>query len=674
MPYKKVIMQHPFTNDLIKETSPYLLQHAHNPVNWVSWSEEAFEQAKREDKMVLVSIGYSACHWCHVMEHESFEDEEVATWMNRYFVCIKVDREERPDVDQVYMTAVQLMTQKGGWPLNCFTLPDGKPIYGGTYFQKEHWVQVLKSLEHTYRNKREEVLDYANKLQQGIQQSEWIQVPEAIQTFQKEKVDELVLRWSHSFDNREGGSNRAPKFPLPNNYEFLLRYAHANQDEKIMKHVVLTLDKMALGGIYDQLGGGFCRYSVDVLWKVPHFEKMLYDNAQLVGLYAKAFSLTKNQSYKDLIIQTLAWVEREMTTKEGAFYSALDADSEGVEGKFYCWSEQELKQTLQEDFEWVKDYYNINQLGYWEEGQYILLRKEHQLDFCKRTKIAPEKIAEINQLLFDERKSRVRPGLDYKCLTSWNAMMLKAYIDAYFALEDEQYLHAAIKNAKWVQQYQLQDNLHLFHNYVDGKASIDGFLEDYAHVIAAFIRLYEATFEEEYLLLAKNLADKTIIDFQDERSKMFYFTDKNHQLIARKMDINDNVLPSSNSVMCHNLFLLGHFFANEEYIELAEQMLMNVYHGMENYGSGYSNWALTLMNFTHGFKEIAITGSESKSNNLKIQGNYLPNALFCGGKKSTLPLLEGKDLTQNLYYSCENKTCSAPESDVNLFINGLMKN
>jgi uncharacterized protein len=316
-------MQHPFTNDLIKETSPYLLQHAHNPVNWVAWSKEAFEQAKREDKMVLVSIGYSACHWCHVMEHESFEDEEVATWMNRYFVCIKVDREERPDVDQVYMTAVQLMTQKGGWPLNCFTLPDGKPIYGGTYFQKEHWIQVLKSLEQTFRNKREEVLDYANKLQQGIQQSEWIQVPEAILTFQKEKVDELVLRWSHSFDNREGGSNRAPKFPLPNNYEFLLRYAHTTQDEKIMKHVILTLDKMALGGIYDQLGGGFCRYSVDVLWKVPHFEKMLYDNAQVVSLYAKVYSLTKNQSYKDLIIQTLAWVEREMTTKEGAFYSAL---------------------------------------------------------------------------------------------------------------------------------------------------------------------------------------------------------------------------------------------------------------------------------------------------------------------------------------------------------------
>jgi uncharacterized protein len=314
--------------------------------------------------------------------------------------------------------------------------------------------------------------------------------------------------------------------------------------------------------------------------------------------------------------------------KRRRFLQCFDADSEGVEGKFYCWSEKELKQFLKEDFEWVKDYYNINQLGYWEEGQYILLRKEHQVDFCKRTKITPEKIAEVNQLLFDERKTRVRPGLDYKCLTSWNAMMIKGYIDAYLALEEEQYLHAAIKNAKWIQQFQLQDNLHLYHNYVDGKPSIDGFLEDYAHVIAAFIRLYEATFEEEYLILAKNLTDKTIIDFQDENSNMFYFTNKNNSLIARKMDNNDNVIPASNSVMCHNLFLLGHFFANEEYIKVAQQMLMNVYHGMENYGSGYSNWALTLMNFTHGFKEIAITGPSSKANTNKLQAYYLPNVLF----------------------------------------------
>lgn len=667
---------HKFTNDLIKETSPYLLQHAHNPVNWLPWSDQAFKKAEDEGKLVLISIGYSACHWCHVMEHESFEDEEVATWMNRYFVCIKVDREERPDVDQVYMTAVQLMTQRGGWPLNCFTLPNGKPIYGGTYFQKENWIQILKSLEHTYRNKRDEVLDYAEKLTEGVQMSENIVVPQAIEAFSKEKLDELVLRWAHNFDSREGGSNRAPKFPLPNNYEFLLRYAVNNQNENVLNHVLLTLDKMAFGGIFDHLAGGFCRYSVDVLWKVPHFEKMLYDNAQLVSLYSKAYQYTKNETYKQIVIQTLSWVEKEMTNELGAFYSALDADSEGEEGKFYVWKEQEIQTLLGNDFDWVKVYYNINQLGFWEEGNYILMKTLHNEEFAKKQALSLEafeqKLAQVNSLLLQERSFRVRPGLDNKCLTSWNAMQIKAYIDAYFALGDETYLLAALKNGRWILKYQLEENGNLFHNFNGGKSAISGFLEDYAHVIAAFISLYQATFDEEWLEKAKKLLEITRVRFQNAENSMFYFTDENSALIARKMDINDNVTPATNSVMCMNLIHLGTYFQEESYIKQAKQMLMNVYDGMENYGSGYSNWALCLMNFLDSIQEVSITGPKWEANLREIAKNYLPNVLFSGGIKSNLSQLKDKDLSKDLFYVCENKTCSLPEQNVASFIKGLI--
>jgi uncharacterized protein YyaL (SSP411 family) len=664
------------TNDLIRETSPYLLQHAHNPVNWLPWSEEAFDLAKKENKLVLISIGYSACHWCHVMEHESFEDEEVATWMNRHFVCIKVDREERPDVDQVYMTAVQLMTQKGGWPLNCFTLPDGKPIYGGTYFPKENWIQVLRSLHQTFTTRLDEVLDYAAKMQEGIQRSELIDTPQEMKAFSEEKLHELVLRWTHSFDNREGGSNRAPKFPLPNNYEFLLAYASKNQDEKVLNHSLLTLDKMAFGGIYDQVGGGFCRYSVDVLWKVPHFEKMLYDNAQLLSLYAKAYQKTQNESYKTLVYQTTTWLDREMTTQEGGFYSALDADSEGEEGKFYVWKINELQDLLGVDFSWVKEYYNINQLGYWEEGNYILMKTVHNEQFAKKINLSSadfeSKINKVNSLLLEARKNRVRPGLDNKCLTSWNAMMIKGLVDAYFAFSDDLFLHTASKNLKWIEKNMLSVDLHLYHNFNGGKATIDGFLEDYAHLIEAYISMYQASFDEYYLEQAKKLTDKAKELFQDSNSKMFYFTKENSGLIARKMDINDNVTPATNSVMCKNLFVLGTYFHEEEYLKDAQQMLQNVYDGMEQYGSGYSNWAQVLMYFVYGVKEVCITGPNWKSNLKEIAKNYLPFCLFSGGKTSSLLSAKGKNFEEDLFYVCENKTCSFPEKSLTIFVQNLI--
>ena len=658
-----------YTNSLIHESSPYLLQHAHNPVDWVSWSDDAFEEAKRQNKMVLVSVGYSACHWCHVMEHECFEDEEVAALMNKFFICIKVDREERPDVDQVYMAAVQLMTQKGGWPLNCFTLADGRPIYGGTYFPKEQWMHILKSLQHTFENDKDKVEEYAEHLHEGIKNSELIKEAKKVELFSEEKLHELVLRWSRNFDTMEGGDSRAPKFPLPTNYEFLLHYGVKYQNEKVLNHVELTLDKMAMGGIYDQVGGGFSRYSVDMLWKVPHFEKMLYDNGQLLSLYSEAYKYFKKPLYKRIVFQTIAWLQNEMLTKDGAFYSALDADSEGDEGKFYCWDKEEMRKVLGDDFNWVSDFYNLNQRGYWEEEKYIPLRTESDKYFAQKMNWSSEdfeiNISRINQKLIDERSHRIRPGTDDKCLTSWNAMAIKGLCAAYSAFGEEEFLHLAIKNARWIVKSQLTNDGKLFRTYKNGKSTIDGFLEDYAHVISAFIGLYEVTFDSEWLEKAIQLTEITVEEFQDEKSKMFFFTSNSTQLIARKMELNDNVLPASNSVMAHNLFRLSHLYYNESYTKIAQQMLTNVYDGMEMYGSSYSNWGSLLLNIVNDYYQVSIIGNESQQMSLDLQKNYLPNVLFAGGNDLSIPVLADKKIdNETIIYVCYDGTCLAPSKSI----------
>lgn len=669
---------HKYTNSLIHESSPYLLQHAHNPVNWVAWSDKVFELAKNEDKLVLISVGYSSCHWCHVMEHECFEDEEVAELMNRYFINVKVDREERPDVDQVYMTAVQLMTQKGGWPLNCFTLPDGRPIYGGTYFPKDQWMHILKSLHHTWTNDKERALEYAERLHEGIINSELIGQPAKIDQFNEERLHELILRWSRNFDRMEGGDSRAPKFPLPNNYLFLLRYGTEFSDEKVMKHVELSLDKMALGGIYDQIGGGFTRYSVDMLWKVPHFEKMLYDNGQLLSLYAQAFKYFKKPLYKRILKQTTEWLEREMQSREGAFYSALDADSEGEEGKFYCWNPTEMRNVLESDFEWVKDFYNLNQRGYWEEEKYIQLRTEDDLDFAKKRSWFLEElesnIARINQKLLDERSHRVRPGLDDKCLTSWNAMVLKGYCDAYSALKEEDLLIVAKRLGRWLVKYQMKEDGKLWRTRKNGVSTIDGFLEDYAHSIDAFIALYQVTFEKEWLDHALKMTEIVQLEFFDAQSGMCFFTSKETSLIARKMEINDNVIPASNSVMANNFFKLGHLYYRQDLIDQAKQMLANVYDGMEQYGSGYTNWALLLMNMISTHFDVVIKGKEAISLGNEINARYLPYVTVAGGNDDSIPLLADKNSNDGtMIFVCYEGTCLLPTEDVNAALNLMNK-
>ena len=669
------------TNRLIHESSPYLLQHAHNPVDWFPWCDEAFTKARTENKLVLVSIGYSACHWCHVMEHESFEDEEVARMMNENFVCIKVDREERPDVDSVYMTAVQIMTVSGGWPLNCFTLPDGRPIYGGTYFQQEQWMKTLQTLSDYFKTEPEKVFQYADELTSAVKQAELVPAFSDKPAFTKEILDSCYENWKKRFDNNEGGPSRVPKFPLPNNYLFLLRYSQTlSQWERtnLIRHIDLTLTKMAYGGIYDQIGGGFARYSTDGYWKVPHFEKMLYDNAQLVSLYSEAYQLTKNNLYKQIVFETLEFICREMTSPsaDGGFYSALDADSEGEEGKYYVWTKESLTKTLSEgeDLELFCDYFNVNEIGFWEDENHILLRKKSDEEIAKIFGLSTEelqrKISEMKKKVLAVREKRIKPGLDNKILTSWNAIMIKGYADAYSVFHEKEFLDAALNGASYIMKYCSSEDkglLHLTPNPSPGgegrRGEVNGFLEDYAFTIEAFISLYAVTFDAAWLKRAKSLAEYALKHFYDPASSMFYFTsDLDSALIARKMEIQDNVIPSSNSAMAKSLFYLGKYFDNKQYAEISEKMLKQVQQEISAYGSGYSNWAMLLLHFTHPFYEVAIVGNSVDEKRKALSERYLPNAIFVGSKSSgELPLLENKYVEgKTLIYVCENKTCKAP--------------
>lgn len=669
-------MTHKHSNSLIHETSPYLLQHAHNPVNWHAWNKEVFELAKKEDKPVLVSIGYSACHWCHVMEHESFEDEPTAILMNDHFINIKVDREERPDVDQVYMTAVQLMTGHGGWPLNCFVLPDGRPIYGGTYFQKKQWQNILLNIADLWKNEREKILDYATQLTEGVKRTELISVNKEEVSFSIETLRQTISYWNARFDNAEGGPNRAPKFPLPNNYRFLLRYCYSptipeSETIGLKKHVNLTLRKMAFGGIYDQLGGGFARYSTDLLWKVPHFEKMLYDNAQLVSLYAEAYQATKNELYKEVVYETILFIQRELTSPEGAFYSALDADTEGEEGKYYVWTKEELKNILGAKYELAAAYFNVNESGYWEHDNYILVRDKTDAEVAKQfnisTKQLKKDIGQVKKELLDIREKRTPPGLDDKSLTSWNALMITGLVDAYKAFGENDFLILAQQNAKFIIDKQLKSDGSLFHSYKIGKSTINGFLEDYAFTIEAFIALYQSTIDEQWLETAKKLMDHTIQHFHDPKSGMFYFTsDTDEALIARKMELSDNVIPASCSSIAKSLFTLGHYYGNTDFIAMSKQMLNNVIRDIPQYGAGYSNWCMLMLHFIIPFYEVAIVGKDVDEKKKLFDKYHLPNVIFaCSRTASRLPLLMNRFVEgKTLVYVCENNTCNKPVEDV----------
>jgi uncharacterized protein YyaL (SSP411 family) len=663
------------TNRLIRQTSPYLLQHAHNPVDWRAWDDEALEAAVREDKLILVSIGYSACHWCHVMERESFEDEGIAALMNEHFVCIKVDREERPDVDQVYMNAVQLISGHGGWPLNCFALPDGRPVYGGTYYRPGQWKEVLRSLADLWRDDREKVLRYAERLTEGVRGSERIGAPEGAGEgrgpFSPDEARAMAAAWMPLMDRDEGGMNRAPKFPMPSNWRFLLRHAVALRDDGVMAQVRLTLDRMAMGGIYDHLGGGFARYSTDSLWKVPHFEKMLYDNAQLLELYAEAYQATGDPLYRTVVEETAAFVERELTSPEGVFYSALDADSEGVEGKYYVWTKEELEAALGDRFPLFRDAYHVDSKGYWEGGNYILLRRERDGELAAAAGLGLEEWARAidgcRRDLLAIRGKRVRPGLDDKTLTSWNAMMAKGFLSAYGALGDARYLGIARRNLEFLHGRARREDGSYHRTYKEGRFAISGFLEDYAFMAEACLALYQATFEEKWLSAAREAAGFALAHFRDPGSGLCYFTsDLDKPLVARKMEIMDNVIPSSNSVLARALFHLSAFSGEAAYREAAEAMLSRVRDQLPTYGSGFSNWGMLLLDLALPFHEVVVTGPGAEDAARDLRACYLPDAVLAGGEaEGSVPLLEGRHQEgRTLIHVCRDRVCGLPVSTV----------
>ena len=533
------------TNQLIHETSPYLLQHAHNPVNWYPWSNEALETAKKENKPLLVSIGYSACHWCHVMEHESFEDDGIAQIMNDNFICIKVDREERPDVDNLYMEAVQMLTGQGGWPLNCFALPDGRPFYGGTYFPKIRWKEILLGIGRIFNEENEKALEQAELLTGEIISAQQLQVspsdtefPESVEVFDN-------LR--RQFDEQNGGIGSAPKFPIPSIYEFLLTYYYYKGDSSALGHTLKTIDNITEGGIFDQIGGGFARYSTDDTWFAPHFEKMLYDNAQLLKLLSHAFQITKDKRYKDIIVKTVDFLETEMLSPEGGFYSALDADSEGREGKYYVWDYKDFSELLGDDSKLMCDYFGIRSAGNWEAGTNILSVVVKPEKLSAKYGLSEDRILNIIERsrlkLLNARSKRARPGLDSKIIASWNGLMISALVEVYKATQLEHALKMALNCAKFIERQMLEGDLlqRLFPN----KRKIHGFLDDYAAVIAAFLSLFEQCADLNWLKRVENLVDYTLKYFFDPATGFFHYEpDGEKVLITRKIDTNDNVIPS----------------------------------------------------------------------------------------------------------------------------------
>ncbi|HVZ96570.1 MAG TPA: thioredoxin domain-containing protein [Chitinophagaceae bacterium] len=656
------------TNSLIHEASPYLLQHAHNPVDWYAWNDETLARAAREDKMLLISIGYAACHWCHVMEHESFEDDEVARIMNEHFICVKVDREERPDVDQIYMNAAYLINGNGGWPLNALALPDGRPFFAGTYFPKTRWIQVLTYFADWYQQERNKLEQQAANVARGINEIELVPKNKADISFSQSDLDASFSGIIKRVDRERGGMSGSIKFPMPSVWEFLLHYHYFTGNEPSLNAVNITLQWMASGGIYDQVGGGFSRYSTDPKWHIPHFEKMLYDNAQLISLYSHAFQVTRNPLYRNVVFETTGFIKRELLSPEGLFYSSLDADSEGEEGKYYVWTFAEINNLLKEDASLFCEYYHITSGGNWEHGKNIpecsmtaagSIAKKYQLS----EEVLAEKIKKLKQILLTERHKRIRPRTDDKVLTAWNMLMITGLLDAYKAFGAREYFDMARQCIDFYLNHILTENNAVYRNYKNNNAGIHGFLDDYAFFISALINFYQVSFNEKYLMKAKDLTDYVLGHFYDEGSGMFFYTDdKYSNLIARKMEVADNVIVSSNSEMAKNLFILSMYFDNTGYEEISLQMIKNVLEDIRKTPSYYSNWAMTMAQYVKRPYEIAIVGNEWKQKLSAMQQHYLPDAIFAGGSsEGKLPLLENKLADKRtLIYVCQNKTCKNP--------------
>ncbi len=668
-------------NHLINATSPYLLQHAYNPVMWYQWEPETLNRAKKENKLIFLSVGYSACHWCHVMAHESFENDEIAAIMNESFINIKVDREERPDIDEIYMTAVQMMTGSGGWPMSVFLTPELKPFYGGTYFPPQDnygrpgFKRILLSITEAWKTQQAKIIQSADEISNGIAES--VKIITGKQDVNADILENAYQISRKTFDKDNGGFGRAPKFPHAMELSFLLRYYKQTQALDALEMVDTSLAKMADGGIYDQLGGGFHRYSTDEVWLAPHFEKMLYDQALLVRTFAEAFQITGNPLYSRIVRQTLDYVLSRMTADVGGFYSAEDADSEGKEGAYYVWRKSEIDNILGPDSEMFCQAYDVSDHGNWNGVNILRRTKDWHFvarDFNMSIIAFEKKMAALGEKVLKIREKRIPPGLDDKILTDWNSLMISAFTMGYKILRDEKYLNAAKSSATFLKTTMFR-NSSLLHSYRNGKAVLNAYLSDYAFLISALLDIYSLTFEKDWLKWAIDLVDLVNKKFTAADGG-YYFAEANQEhLIARSKNPFDNALPSGNSIMVRNLVRLAEMTGEENYRRDALKSLKNFSSHLRQHPQAYSEMLIGLDYVLNPSRQIVIAGKRGdamvQEMNKLLQTKFLPRTVVVlndetAATQRLLPMVEGKTSLRGATqaYLCENFTCKQPVSTV----------
>jgi uncharacterized protein YyaL (SSP411 family) len=656
-------------NNLNLESSAYLTQHAKNPIFWQRWNDNLYSEYNKEEKLLVVSIGYSSCHWCHVMEKETFEDKEVADYMNQNFISIKVDREENPEIDTIYMTATQMMTGSGGWPLNVVCLPNGRPVYGGTYHTKEQWLEVLGKIQKLYTNDKEQLYDFAEKVEKGIQQVNRFEYTEEIEAFETEMLQSEMALWSSNWDTINGGEQQNQKFITPVKFNYIQQYQHLTKDKKIGNYLETTLENIATSGIIDHLEGGFYRYTVDPEWKIPHFEKMLYDNAQLLTLYSNAYKEFKKPLFKSTVYKTFDFLQKRMKNDRGAYFSAIDADNEEGEGRFYVFDSEEIKKVAGKDLDLLLRYYQIDLDKPFEDTHYHLRKINDEKELIRNFNINEEQLSDKKstwEAQFETLKSeREFPLIDTKIITSWNAQMISGLLSAYEAFQNDAFLDQAIETFDFIQQ-NLMVSGKLKHTYQVGQAKIEANLEDYAFTVRAALELYKNTGNTSYLEKADQLNKIAIKNFETSENPFYTFTE-DPVLFSQIISVDDNVIPSANAIMAENLWELGQLYENKDYVEKAKNMLDAVVPFFEGgRGKDYSQWAQLLAKEAFSYKEVVIVGPEAQEINKQLQQNYLPNVLFQQSEKeSKLPLLADRFFeNETLIYVCENKVCLRPSKTI----------
>ena len=661
-------------NKLSQEKSLYLKQHASNPVHWLPWGEEALSSAQKLDKLIVISVGYSSCHWCHVMEEESFEKQDVADVMNQKFINIKVDREERPDIDEIYMKALVLMTGSGGWPMNIIALPDGTPIWGGTYVPKTQWVQVLNQVEEFYRTRRSDILEYAKNVKEGVQK-EALVTPTADKEIYSNKLQNELAENAYKFtDKINGGFGNSQKFPLPSMLNFFLRFSTENDNIEMKKFVKKTLFKIAQGGINDRVEGGFHRYTVDNMWHIPHFEKMLYDNAQLLSVFSKAYKVFKEPRFKEELYNVYNFLDLKMSSPNNLIYSSISADTNyedgsKEEGDFYVWNKNELKQVLKQDYKWVSDYYSINDKGYWEKENYVFIQTISDKEFASNINLDlnqfKEKLKLVNKKLYNFREKRIKPITDTKIVFSWNALTIRGMADSFKATGDKMFLDKALSIEKALSEKMTSNNI-IFHSNSSKKLNQVLFFEDYSYYIDALIGLYEVTFNEKWLVKADDFTQFSNETFLESNGYFKFSTTKETLYTNTLINLEDGVTPSANSVMNFNLFRLGHYLGNKQYNQHSKTMINNISGKIKERVTDHLFWLWLSHNYSNKFYELAINGENAKQKAEELMLKYLPNTLTAASNKSSeLYLLKDRYFEEETYiYVCVDNTCKFPVTTI----------